>query len=581
MSSMFSDLGLHEAILLLPEITMLSGIVALILIPNLGDATMRIPLTRIRVPVLIGGTRFDFTSNPRLPNHVTNAVLFLAFFYAALLLNPTNLSEYSLEGGPGIGNLLVVDEFSRVFTLLFTSALLLASMATATRMPAMHDVIIPQESDSPETADSKVMALIDNRRQVDFHILLLTTGLGMSLMAMANNLFMLFVCLELASLSSYILVAFHKEVDVGGEAGMKYFIVGSVVSAVGIYGMSLLYLWNGNLDMADLAASWSAMEGIDPLAGIGVGLMIVAFAFKVGAAPFHLAVPDAYSGSSSPIAGVLATASKAMGFVALIRLLVIVTMPSSGQAVWMLAIALIAVVTMTWGNLAALTSDNPKRILAYSSVAHAGYMLAAMAAIGSGLADASTTSMILTAVVFHLLVLVLFKLGAFLVLSMLEAEGRGHRMEDLHGLAVRDPAIAVSMFVFMLSLAGVPPLSGFLSKLLMINGIVSVSAGTGPASATSVLSWAQGVDPVFWLAIAIVLNSALSLFYYLRIGLVMIFETPESDSPLKSSPSLEWPLSLRSVIMICATLTLLFGIGPMSESLLDLVSSAVDSLLSS
>ena len=581
MSSMFSDLGLHEAILLLPEITMLSGIVALILIPNLGDATMRIPLTRIRVPVLIGCTRFDFTSNPRLPNHVTNAVLFLAFFYAALLLNPTNLSEYSLEGGSGIGNLLVVDEFSRVFTLLFTSALLLASMATATRMPAMHDATIPQESDSPETADSKVMALIDNRRQVDFHILLLTTGLGMSLMAMANNLFMLFVCLELASLSSYILVAFHKEVDVGGEAGMKYFIVGSVVSAVGIYGMSLLYLWNGNLDMADLAASWSAMEGIDPLAGIGVGLMIVAFAFKVGAAPFHLAVPDAYSGSSSPIAGVLATASKAMGFVALIRLLVIVTMPSSGQAVWMLAIALIAVVTMTWGNLAALTSDNPKRILAYSSVAHAGYMLAAMAAIGSGLADASTTSMILTAVVFHLLVLVLFKLGAFLVLSMLEAEGRGHRMEDLHGLAVRDPAIAVSMFVFMLSLAGVPPLSGFLSKLLMINGIVSVSAGTGPASATSVLSWAQGVDPVFWLAVAIVLNSALSLFYYLRIGLVMFFETPESDSPLKSSPSLEWPLSLRSVIMICATLTLLFGIGPMSESLLDLVSSAVDSLLSS
>ena len=581
MSSMFSDLGLHEAILLLPEITMLSGIVALILIPNLGDATMRIPLTRIRVPVLIGGTRFDFTSNPRLPNHVTNAVLFLAFFYAALLLNPTNLSEYSLEGGSGIGNLLVVDEFSRVFTLLFTSALLLASMATATRMPAMHDATIPQESDSPETADSKVMALIDNRRQVDFHILLLTTGLGMSLMAMANNLFMLFVCLELASLSSYILVAFHKEVDVGGEAGMKYFIVGSVVSAVGIYGMSLLYLWNGNLDMANLAASWSAMEGIDPLAGIGVGLMIVAFAFKVGAAPFHLAVPDAYSGSSSPIAGVLATASKAMGFVALIRLLVIVTMPSSGQAVWMLAIALIAVVTMTWGNLAALTSDNPKRILAYSSVAHAGYMLAAMAAIGSGLADASTTSMILTAVVFHLLVLVLFKLGAFLVLSMLEAEGRGHRMEDLHGLAVRDPAIAVSMFVFMLSLAGVPPLSGFLSKLLMIIGIVSVSAGTGPASATSVFSWAQGVDPVFWLAVAIVLNSALSLFYYLRIGLVMFFETPESDSPLKSSPSLEWPLSLRSVIMICATLTLLFGIGPMSESLLDLVSSAVDSLLSS
>ena len=120
---------------------------------------------------------------------------------------------------------------------------------------------------------------------------------------MATNLFMLFVCLELASLSSYVLVAFHKEADVGGEAGMKYFMVGSVVSAIGIYGMSLLYLWSGSLDMTDLAAAWSAMETNDPLAMVGVGLMMVAFGFKVGAAPFHLAVPDAYSGASSPIAG--------------------------------------------------------------------------------------------------------------------------------------------------------------------------------------------------------------------------------------------------------------------------------------
>jgi NADH-quinone oxidoreductase subunit N len=397
----------------------------------------------------------------------------------------------------------------------------------------------------------------------------------MSLMAMATNLFMLFVCLELASLSSYILVAFHKETDVGGEAGMKYFIVGSVVSAVGIYGMSLLYLWNGSLDMANLAASWKAMEIMDPFATIGIGLMLVAFGFKVGAAPFHLAVPDAYAGASSPVAGVLATASKAMGFVALMRLLLVVTMPSAGQASWLLVLALVAVVTMTWGNLAALTSDNPKRVLAYSSVAHAGYMLAALAAIGSGLADSDTSALIATAVVFHLCVLVLFKMGAFLVLSMLEAEGRGHRMEDLHGLARRDPVIAASMFVFMLSLAGVPPLSGFLSKLLMINGIVNVSAGTGSASAATALSWAQGVDPVFWLAVAIVLNSALSLFYYLRIGLVMFFESPDTENPLVRSSS------LRMAIIACAALTLLFGIGPLSDSLLDMVGSAVDSFMRS
>ena len=563
MSSILTDIDLDTTMLLLPEILMLLGIVAMILIPNLGDATMRIPLTRTRVPIFIGGTRSEFSNNPKLPNTIASGVLGLA-----LLTSFIYLGEEA-----DVGNALHINEFSRLFTLLFTTALLLATIATSTRMPAKPKATPPLVADSDEVADSKVAALIDNRRQVDFHILLLTTGLGMSLMAMATNLFMLFVCLELASLSSYVLVAFHKEADVGGEAGMKYFMVGSVVSAIGIYGMSLLYIWSGSLDMVDLAAAWSAMETNDPLAIIGVGMMMVAFGFKVGAAPFHLAVPDAYSGASSPIAGLLATASKAMGFVALIRLLLIVTMPPSGQAIWMLSIALIAVLTMTWGNLAALTSDNPKRMLAYSSVAHAGYMLAAMAAIGSGLADTSTSSMILTAVVFHLLILVLFKLGAFLVLSMLESDGRGHRIEDLDGLVRREPASGVAMFVIMLSLAGGPPLSGFLSKLLMINGIVSVSAGTGAATSTTVADWAGGVDPLFWLAVAIVLNSALSLFYYLRIGLVMFFESPETESGLRKAPN------LRLAIFGCALLTLLFGVGPMSEWLLDMVTSAVDSMM--
>ncbi len=561
MSSIFTDMDAETMELILPELIMLAGMLAMILIPNLGDATMRIPLTKTRVPILFGGTRFASTNNPKLPNQIASTTFGLALVSAFLFMHT----------GGDVGNALHVDEFSRLFTIIFTAALLLASIATTHRLPARPKVTAPTETDSLARADAKINALIDNRRQVDFHILLVTTGLGMSLMAMATNLFMLFVCLELASLSSYILVAFHKEIDVGGEAGTKYFIVGSAVSAVGIYGMSLLYLWNGNLDMADLGASWDAMETMDPFAAIGVGLMLVAFAFKVGAAPFHLAVPDAYAGASSPVAGVLATASKAMGFVAMMRLLLIVTMPAAGEAFWFAVLAIIAVVTMTWGNLAALTSDNPKRILAYSSVAHAGYMLAALTAIGSGLADTDATALLMTAVLFHLIVLLLFKFGAFLVLSMLETEGRSHRLEDLHGLARRDPIVAASMFIFTLSLAGVPPLSGFLSKLLMINGIVNVSAGTGPLSSTSIESWAQGVDPIFWLAVAIVLNSALSLFYYLRIGLVMFFEAPESERALKRAGS------LRMAIVGCALLTLLFGFGPMSESLLDLVSAAVDS----
>ena len=552
-----------EAELIIPELIMLFGIVAIILIPNLGKASFRIPLTRIRVPVLIGGSRFKSTNNPKLPNQISLITFTSALFFG--------LMQNSYDT---IGETLEVTEFSRLFSLIFIAALLLATIATTHRLPARVNVKPPNESDSENISTKKIDALIDNRRQVDFHIILIMVGLGMSLMSMATHLFMLFVCIEFASLSSYILVAFHKESKIGGEAGMKYFIVGSVASAVGIYGMSLLYLWSGDLSLDALAIKWSESESVDPLAGIAVGLMLVAFGFKVGAAPFHLAAPDAYSGASSPVAGLLATASKAMGFVALMRILVSVTMPVEGEAFWYTAIAVIAVVTMTWGNLAALTSSNPKRMLAYSSVSHAGYMLAGLAAIGSGLGSEEAIELVLTAIVFHLAVLVIFKFGAFLVLSLLETEGRSHRLEDLHGLARREPLVAGSMFLFMLSLAGVPPLSGFLSKFLMINGIVNISAGTGASDATSVIDWLTSVEPVFWLAFAIVINSALSMFYYLRIGLVMFFEEPEDSRTLKDA------LSLKLAIVACAILTLLVGIGPLSDSLLEMVAEAINSFVS-
>lgn len=552
-----------EAELIIPELIMLFGLIAIILIPNLGKASFRIPLTRIRVPVLIGGSRFKSTNNPKLPNQISLITFTSALFFG--------LMQNSYDT---IGETLEVTEFSRLFSLIFIAALLLATIATTHRLPARVNVKPPNESDSENISTKKIDALIDNRRQVDFHIILIMVGLGMSLMSMATHLFMLFVCIELASLSSYILVAFHKESKIGGEAGMKYFIVGSVASAVGIYGMSLLYLWSGDLSLDALAIKWSESESVDPLAGIAVGLMLVAFGFKVGAAPFHLAAPDAYSGASSPVAGLLATASKAMGFVALMRILVSVTMPVEGEAFWYTAIAVIAVVTMTWGNLAALTSSNPKRMLAYSSVSHAGYMLAGLAAIGSGLGSEEAIELVLTAIVFHLAVLVIFKFGAFLVLSLLETEGRSHRLEDLHGLARREPLVAGSMFLFMLSLAGVPPLSGFLSKFLMINGIVNISAGTGASDATSVIDWLTSVEPVFWLAFAIVINSALSMFYYLRIGLVMFFEEPEDSRTLKDA------LSLKLAIVACAILTLLVGIGPLSDSLLEMVAEAINSFVS-
>ena len=540
------------------------GLAAIIIVPNLGDARFRVPLTNTRIPVLIGGTRFPATRDPRVPNLIAIATLVAALLAGTLaLLDP--------PGSGAIGSTLEVDPFSSLMTNLFLLVLILCTVSATQRLPSDPEATAPAEDEDEEGESAKTSALYDNRRQADFHILLLTLGLGMSLMAKSTHLFMLFVCLELASLSSYVLVGFHKETKAGGEAGTKYFIVGSVASAIGIYGMSLLYLWQGDLSVSGLAQSWQSMETIDPLAAAGVGMMIVAFGFKVGAAPFHLAIPDAYSGTSSMVAGVLATASKAMGFVALMRLLLTIAMPATGPAFWYGALAVISVVTMTWGNLAALSSDNPKRVLAYSSVAHAGYMLAAVSAIGSGLADGPASGMIVVAVLFHLCVLVLFKMGPFMVLSAIEREGGSHRVAGLNGLASRDPLMAASMFVFMLSLAGVPPFSGFLSKLLMLNGIVTVSAGTGGAG--SILSWATSVEPVFWLAVAIVLNSALSIFYYLRMGMVMFFEPNEGEEGSPCNPV------IRTLIVSLAVLSLAFGIGPPSEWLLGLAEDAAAALL--
>ena len=549
---------------MMPELIMLLGLIAIVVVPNLGDAKFRLPLTSVRVPVLLGGSRFELTNDPRMPNRISNLTFSLALLSSLLLIS---------ESPSEVGGILVVDSFSRLFSTMFLAALLLVSIATTHRLPAKTNAHIPKDSDSENVFDRKISILIDNRRQVDFYILLIMVGLGMTMMTMATNLFMLIVCIELASLSTYVLVAFHKEDSTGGEAGAKYFIVGSVASAIGIYGMSLLYLWSGSLDLEILRQSWLSMDGIDPFAAFGIGMMLVAFGFKVSAAPFHLAAPDAYSGAASQVSGLLATASKAMGFLALFRVLVMITVPDGSEAIWMIALGIFAIVTMTWGNLAALTSENPKRMLAYSSVAHAGYMLAAIAVVGSGISSVDQNAIILTAVSFHLFVLVLFKLGAFLVLALLETEGKGHEIEHLYGLGRRDPLIAGSMFLFVLSLAGVPPLSGFLSKLLMINGIVSTSASTGSSSSVDIVSWAESVDPLFWLAAAIVLNSALSLFYYLRIGLVMFFEEPSTEKSLRAAPS------LRMAIFACALLTVLCGIGPVSEWLLDTVSSAIDSLM--
>ena len=548
---------------LAPEFVLVIGLFTLMIVPNLGDGKFRLPMSQIRVPWFMGGKRGKLDSDPRLPGLFATVFFTIAFLLAVVSffggMNKTQIVS-------GDNTMLQIDEFSRMFELIFYGALALASAASVNRIPATS------------RSDRTPAGLYNNRRQVDFYVLLMTTGIGMSVVALAQDLFLLFIGLELASFSTYVLVSFMKESKEGTEAGMKYFIVGSVASGVALYGLSLLYLWSGSLQFTELSAAF-ASNGMEALPLIALGMLLVGFGFKVSAAPFHFAAPDAYAGATSPVAGVLATASKAMGVLGLLRLLFVIASPEAtdGSAVWLVALGVLAVVTMTWGNLAALGSTNPKRMLAYSSVAHAGYMMAAITAIGAlnwedGHIDLSNDAalVVVTALIFHLTVLVCFKLGAFLVLSLLESEKGGHTLESLGGLAKREPFLAVAMFIFMMSLAGVPPLSGFVSKLLVIMGIVKVALLD--VTVNSDLAFGD-IHWVWYLALLMVINSAISVFYYLRVGLVMFFHEPEEgrEGPLpKGSP-------VRMAIVACLITTVYFGVG--AGPLLALCESAANALV--
>lgn len=577
---------------MLPEFVLLLGIVGMLVLPNLGDGRFRVPFRTWGVPYFFGGKRWStqrdpentvdrflnkalspFTS-PQTPFIIAASTLLAAFMVTLdsqrqdPLIGLNNVAITATVGGE---MLLKADNFSRLFSLIFIAAFGLAIAANRHRLPVTPWSQIPREALRGAAEEQRQQQLMNNRRQADFYVLVLMAALGMSFMALAQNLFVLLVGLELAGMASYVMVAFLKETKEGSEAGLKYFIVGATSSAVGLYGASLLYLWSGTLQLTgaeSLQASWAGMRSLEVLPLIGIGFVIVGFGFKIAAAPFHLAAPDAYAGAAAPVAGVLATASKAMGFVGLLRVLVLVTLPEGdGSAAWIGALGILAAVTMTWGNIAALGSRNPKRMLAYSSVAHAGYMLAGLVAIGAWRwgelpsEDAeSIVQLIAAAILIHLVVLVSIKLGAFLVISGLEQSGKGTSLDDFAGLGRRQPMIGVMMLMFMLALAGVPPFSGFMSKLLLIGGIVDLGV-TGDIAVTSSESLWDAITAVHWivwLGLLVLLNSAISVFYYLRIIVVMFFDEPEGRPT--HLPAMHRAPGLYLALWLCAIGAIAFGV---------------------
>jgi NADH-quinone oxidoreductase subunit N len=367
----------------------------------------------------------------------------------------------------------------------------------------------------------------------EYYFLLLSSLLGMSVMASARDLVSIFVALELLSIPAYMLAAWRKRDLKGNEAGLKYYLMGVFASAVLLYGMSLLYGLTGSTLLTEIGAQIGAEPSSVPFITLGILLIIVGFGFKVSAVPFHTWAPDTYEGAPTPIASFLAVASKAAGFVALLSL-VFLAFPGRTDVVEPL-MWILAAVTMTVGNLIALRQTNIVRLLAYSSVAQAGFMLAPLAVVGDAGQEA------LTAVVVYLLIYTAMNLGAFaVVIAVARRTGSGD-IDSYRGLFQYSPALAVLMSVFLFALAGIPPLAGWVAKFVVFRALLSAETVSGTV-----------------LAVVVAVNSVIALFYYANVARLMWFQ----DAPEGETTSIPVPFSLTAALGIAVLGTLAFGIFP-------------------
>jgi len=366
---------------------------------------------------------------------------------------------------------------------------------------------------------------------VYFSLILLST-IGMVLVAYATDLVMLFIAWELMSIPTYILVGFLKKDPISNEAAIKYFLFGALASAIIIYGISLAYGVTGSTNIGEVIQGFMVLEAdLIPIALLSVGMFIAGFGFKMGLVPFHMWLPDAYEGAPPTIATLLAAGTKKAGFAAALRVIVMGTVALSLD--WTLALGIIAVMTMTVGNIAAIMQKSLARMLAYSSIGHAGYIL-----IGLSIAPHSIIG--LQGSLFHILNHAVMKGAAFIAVAGLVTALAVTHIEKIKGLGRRMPITALGLVISLLALAGVPPLNGFWSKLMLFGA--AIDAGT-------VVWWGP------WLAVAGVLNSALSLAYYGWIIRKMYFEG-ETEKRIKE------PRSIIAIMIFSIIFMVTIGVYP-------------------
>ena len=366
----------------------------------------------------------------------------------------------------------------------------------------------------------------DDRKQGPYYLLILLATLGMMLMAAGNELIIVFLGLELMSLSLYVLAGYFRDNPASSEAGMKYLLLGAFASAFFLYGIALIYGGAGTTNVPAIAEAITAPNK-SPLLLAGMFLLIVGFGFKVAIVPFHQWAPDVYEGAPTTIAAFISAGPKAAGFAAFLRIFM-EALPNL-QVEWSGVIIVLAMLTMTVGNVIAIAQTSIKRMLAYSSIAHAGYVLIGLAAANNdGVSSA----------ILYLLVYCVMNIGAFGAVILAKTEdGESLMISDYAGLGLRKPLLAMFMTIMLLSLAGFPPTAGFVGKFYIFKS--AVQAGH------------------IWLVIIGAINTAISAFYYLRVVVTMYMREPEEELPFASYPS-----TLVVGLVLAAIGVLLIGILP-------------------
>lgn len=370
----------------------------------------------------------------------------------------------------------------------------------------------------------------------EYYVLGLFGVLGMMIMVSASNFLTLYLGLELLSLCLYAMVALQRDSSIASESAMKYFVLGAIASGMLLYGMSMLYGATGSLDLQVISQQLGSVTDKTILA-FGLVFVIVGIAFKFGAVPFHMWLPDVYQGAPTAVTLYIASAPKIAAFAMLMRLLVGGLLELHAQ--WQGILIILAVASMAMGNIVAIAQTNIKRMLAYSTISHVGFL---MLGVLSGSAAGFAASM------FYVITYALMSLASFGIIIIMSRKGfEADKLDDYKGLGQRSPWLALMMMFIMFSMAGVPPFVGFWAKLSVLKAIVSAD--------------------LLWLAVVAVVFSIIGAFYYLRIIKLMYFDKPQQSNPIECATDLRWIFSINTVLIL--------AIGLMPDSLLALCKQAV------